>query len=65
MDDPRALADELTRSLGTMHNINLQRVDRETEGALYERLLRERYADPERIIAAAGTWEADRVVAEG
>lgn len=30
VDDPRALADELTRSLGTMHNINLQRVDRVT-----------------------------------
>ncbi len=27
-DDPRALADELTRSLGTMHDIDLQRVDR-------------------------------------
>ncbi len=27
---PRALADELTRSLGSMHNINLQRVDRIT-----------------------------------
>ena len=158
VDDPRALADELTRALGTMHNINLQRVDRvtmaesleartpfldrelidfaqsipatlklrrtdpnavestgvttekwilrkacadllpsdliwrkkaqfdegsgtvaalgdalrvltgqtdpvdrDTEGALYERLLRERYQDPERIIAQAGTWEADRI----
>lgn len=30
IDNPRALADELTRSLGTMHNINLQRVDRIT-----------------------------------
>ncbi len=30
VDDPRALAEELTRSLGTMHNINLQRVDRIT-----------------------------------
>lgn len=30
VDDPRALADELTRSLCTMHNINLQRVDRMT-----------------------------------
>ena len=30
VDDPRALADELTRSLGAMHNINLQRVDRVT-----------------------------------
>ncbi|MES0404235.1 MAG: asparagine synthase (glutamine-hydrolyzing) [Hyphomicrobium sp.] len=28
--NPRALADELTRSLGAMHNINLQRVDRIT-----------------------------------
>ena len=27
---PRALADELTRSLGAMHNVNLQRVDRIT-----------------------------------
>lgn len=158
VDDPRALADELTRALGTMHNINLQRVDRvtmaesleartpfldrdlidfaqsvpaslklcrtdpeaaestgattekwilrkacadllpealvwrkkaqfdegsgtvdalggaleqltgqagpvdrETEAALYERILRERYADPDRILAAAGTWAADRV----
>ncbi len=160
VDDPRALADELTRSLGTMHNINLQRVDRvtmaesleartpfldrdlidfaqsipatlklrrtdqgavestgettekwilrkacadllpsdlvwrkkaqfdegsgtvdaldgalriltgepgsvdrEAEGALYERLLRDRYENPERIIAQAGTWTADRVAA--
>lgn len=30
VDDPRALADELTRSLTAMHNINLQRVDRIT-----------------------------------
>ena len=30
VDEPRSLADELTRSLGTMHNINLQRVDRVT-----------------------------------
>lgn len=158
VDDPRALADELTRALGTMHNINLQRVDRTsmaesleartpfldrelidfaqsipatlklcrtdpqgrestgattekwilrkacsdllpaeliwrkkaqfdegsgtvdalkdalgqltgetgtvdraTEAALYERLLRARYQDPDRIIAQAGTWEAGRV----
>ncbi|PWW01434.1 asparagine synthase (glutamine-hydrolysing) [Hoeflea marina] len=30
VDRPRELADELTRSLGTMHNINLLRVDRIT-----------------------------------
>lgn len=161
VDDPRALADELTRALGTMHNINLQRVDRvtmaesleartpfldrelidfaqsipaafklcrtdpqaqqstgdttekwilrkacddllpadlvwrkkaqfdegsgtvdaldealnrltgqagavdrEAEGALYERLLRECYENPQRIIDQAGTWEADRVLVE-
>ena len=29
-DRPRALADEITRSLGAMYNINLQRVDRIT-----------------------------------
>lgn len=158
-EDPRALADELTRSLGAMHNINLQRVDRVTmsesleartpfldrdlivfaqsipadlkmrptdpsapdatgpttekwilrtscenllpldlvwrkkaqfdegsgtvdalddaledlidgpvtrksEAALYERLLREIYTDPKRILEAAGTWEADRVETE-
>lgn len=158
VDDPRALADELTRSLGTMHNINLQRVDRITmsesleartpfldrelidfaqsipaalklrrtdpeavestgdttekwilrkacadllppelvwrkkaqfdegsgtvdalqpalqvllgtdgpvgraeEAALYERILRDRYADPERVLDNAGTWTAARV----
>ncbi|WP_157018019.1 asparagine synthase (glutamine-hydrolyzing) [Mesorhizobium xinjiangense] len=158
VDQPRALADELTRSLGAMHNINLQRVDRITmaegleartpfldrelidfaqsipatlklrrtdpqsaestgettekwvlrkacadllphdlvwrkkaqfdegsgtvdalgealriisgsptpldrqeEAALYEKLLRQRFADPERILRNAGTWEAGRV----
>lgn len=30
VDSPRELADELTRSLSSMHNINLQRVDRIT-----------------------------------
>lgn len=32
VDSPRELADELTRSLNAMHNINLQRVDRITMG---------------------------------
>ena len=160
VDNPRALADELTRSLGTMHNINLQRVDRVTmaesleartpfldrdlidfaqavpaslkltrtdpgaaeatgpttekwilrkacadllphdlvwrkkaqfdegsgtvsalqgalaqltgddepisrdqEGALYERILRSRYEDADRIMENAGHWEGDRVAA--
>ena len=160
VDDPRALADELTRSLNAMHNINLQRVDRvtmsesleartpfldrdlidfaqsipaalklcrtdpaavestgattekwilrkacadllptdlvwrkkaqfdegsgavdalqaalrrwlggegpvgrEAEGALYERLLRGRYADPDLVLAAAGEWASEERVA--
>ena len=160
VDDPRALAEELTRSLGTMHNINLQRVDRVTmaesleartpfldrelidfaqsipaalklcrtdpgapestgettekwilrkacadllpldlvwrkkaqfdegsgtvaalegalgalidgpvtrdsEAALYERILRERFVDAERVLANAGTWTSDDRVAVG
>lgn len=153
---PRALADELTRSLGAMHNINLQRVDRitmaqgleartpfldrdliefaqsipaslkmkidevthettekwilrkacedllptdlvwrkkaqfdegsgvvdaldqalskvlgaeppverQSEGALYERLLREKYNNPDLILNNAGMWTAERVAVE-
>ncbi|WP_371059753.1 asparagine synthase (glutamine-hydrolyzing) [Rhodosalinus sp. 5P4] len=39
-------------------------LDRAAEGALYERLLREAYETPERILAQAGTWEsAERVTA--
>lgn len=151
---PRALADEITRALGAMHNINLQRVDRitmaqgleartpyldrdliafaqsipatlkmkitdettqatvekwilrkacadllpadlvwrkkaqfdegsgtlhaleqalsrllgkpppvrrESEGKLYEHLLRQRYRDPDLVLESAGTWTADRL----
>jgi asparagine synthase (glutamine-hydrolysing) len=36
IDHPRELADELTRSLNAMHNINLQRVDRITMGESLE-----------------------------
>ncbi len=36
IDHPRELADELTRSLNAMHNINLQRVDRITMGQSLE-----------------------------
>jgi asparagine synthase (glutamine-hydrolysing) len=36
VDRPRELADELTRSLNAMHNINLQRVDRITMGQSLE-----------------------------
>ena len=36
-------------------------VDRESEGGLYERLLREGYQDPDLILENAGMWTADRV----
>ena len=36
IDHPRELAEELTRSLNAMHNINLQRVDRITMGVSLE-----------------------------
>ena len=38
-------------------------LNREAEGALYERLLREAYASPEMILAQAGAWTSGRVVA--
>jgi asparagine synthase (glutamine-hydrolysing) len=36
-------------------------VSREDEAELYDKILCERYADPERILANAGTWIAARV----
>lgn len=36
-------------------------IDRATEAALYERLLREAYVDPELILSNAGVWTAMRV----
>jgi asparagine synthase (glutamine-hydrolysing) len=38
-------------------------VDREAEAALYERILRERFETPERILAAAGTWDSSERIA--
>ncbi len=38
-------------------------VDRESEGKLYERLLREQYKDPDLILENAGMWTAKRIAA--
>ena len=38
-------------------------IDRESEGKLYERLLRKQYEDPDLILDNAGMWSAERVVA--
>lgn len=40
-------------------------LDRAEEAALYERLLREAYETPERILAQAGTWESAERIAAG
>lgn len=40
-------------------------LDRAAEAALYERLLREAYETPERILAQAGTWESAARVSAG
>lgn len=37
------------------------RVDRETEAAIYESILREQFANPEMILECAGTWTGGRV----
>lgn len=39
-------------------------IDRAAEGALYTRILRQQFKDPDLILESAGTWVADRVQAE-
>ena len=51
-----ALGRALSRLVGLTHP-----VDRDNEGRLYERLLREQYEDPDLILENAGMWTANRV----
>jgi asparagine synthase (glutamine-hydrolysing) len=51
-----ALGLALSRRVGVT-----QPVDRESEGRLYERLLRDQYEDPDLILDNAGMWTAGRV----
>jgi asparagine synthase (glutamine-hydrolysing) len=53
-----ALGQALSRWLGTTPP-----VDRGSEGRLYEKLLRNQYSDPDLILKAAGTWNANRLAA--
>jgi asparagine synthase (glutamine-hydrolysing) len=53
-----ALDEALSRLVGKTPPI-----DRESEGKLYERLLRKQYEDPDLILDNAGMWSAERVVA--
>lgn len=52
----------LDQALSRLSGVTLP-VDRQTEGKLYERLLREQYEDPDLILDCAGMWTADRVKA--
>ena len=49
-------------SLALSHHLGLEPpVERESEGALYEQLLRKQYEDPDLILDNAGMWTANRV----
>ncbi len=52
----------LDQALSTLHGV-APPVERHAEGALYERLLREQYQEPDLILACAGKWVDDRVEA--
>ncbi len=51
-----ALSQALSQLVGLTHP-----VDRDNEGRLYKRLLREQYEDPDLILENAGMWTANRV----
>ena len=59
-DEGSGTVDALNRALSKVFDVTPP-VDRETEGRLYERLLREQYQDPNLILESAGMWTAERV----
>lgn len=59
-DEGSGTVDALDQALSGLAGVE-QHVDRETEGRLYERLLREQYDDPDLILENAGMWTADRI----
>lgn len=61
-DEGSGTADALDQALSRFLDVT-QPVDRESEGQLYERLLREQYEDPDLVLENAGTWTASRVAA--
>ena len=54
----RALEQVLAETVGSSGS-----VDRASEGELYERVIRERYKNPQLIFDNAGTWSAERIAA--
>lgn len=61
-DEGSGTASALDQALSRMLGIKPP-VDRESEGELYERLLRAQYKDPDLVLENAGMWSADRVIA--
>ena len=59
-DEGSGTVDALNKALSRFGAVSFT-VDRETEGKLYERLLRDQYEDPDLIFDNAGRWAAERV----
>ncbi len=59
-DEGSGTVDTLNQALSRLAGVATH-VDRESEGHLYERLLRQQYDDPDLILANAGMWTAGRV----
>ena len=61
-DEGSGMVDALAEALRAVSGSS-RRLDREAEAALYRRLLREQYEDPDMVLESAGTWVSDRVSA--
>ena len=59
-DEGSGTVDALNQALSRLAGVSPP-VDRETEGRLYERLLRKQYQDADIILQNAGMWTAERV----
>jgi len=59
-DEGSGTVDALDRALAKISGADAP-ISREKEGEIYESILREQFEEPEMILAAAGTWEHDRV----
>lgn len=59
-DEGSGTVDALNRALSRHLGVSSP-VGRESEGRLYERLLREHYEDPDLILNNAGMWTANRI----
>jgi asparagine synthase (glutamine-hydrolysing) len=59
-DEGSGTVDALNQALSQLLGVTAP-LDRESEGRLYERLLREQYEDPDLILDNAGMWTASRI----